>query len=62
MNKLNTLDAMILLHKGKKVRKTTWKKGDYIRLNINGYIVDKNGMICPIEIRNLNDKWELVED
>lgn len=58
---MNAVDAMILLNKGNKVRRTTWRDGDYIRININGYIVDKNGMICPIEIRKLNDKWEIVD-
>jgi hypothetical protein len=59
---MNTVDAMILLNKGNKVRRITWRNGDYIRIDINGCIVDKNGTICPIEIRKLNDKWEVVED
>lgn len=62
MRVIHTIAALTMIDCGKKVRKITWKKNDYIRKNINGYIVDREGKICPIEIRNLNDKWEIVEE
>lgn len=58
---ISTPDAFIMLEKGKKIRRKVWKRGDYIKLNKVGRIVDKNNRVCPITLSMLYNDWEIVE-
>lgn len=59
---LMTDSALLFLMMGKKIRRKAWNKGDYIQLNKQGYIVNKNGGICPIQFSRLYVDWEVVEN
>lgn len=57
---METWMALKLLQDGKKIRRQSWRKGDYIKLNKIGRIFDKNDKPCPIELSKLWDDWIVV--
>lgn len=57
---MKTWEALKLLEEGHKIRRKSWKKGDYIKLNKIGRIFDKNNKFCPIQFSELWDDWVIV--
>lgn len=58
---MNTVEAMEALKEGKKIRRKVWGCGDYVRLNEQGFLVDKHNHLCPIQISRFCSGWEIVE-
>lgn len=50
--------VMIKLLDGKKMRKTNWRKKNYMHLNENGELVYRNGEVATLS----QGEWEVFDD
>ena len=47
---LTAAEAIDALLAGKSIRRKTWEKGQYVRLNDYGDIIDQNGDFCCLQL------------
>ena len=59
----NFEEAMKWLKEGKKIRITTWRKGEFLRLNEYNRIIDEEGSYYDLAGPHIfNSKWVLSEE
>ena len=54
---MNTIEAIKLLHEGKKVRKTNWEKGLYVYLENNKVLFPDNSELKKLKLESCH-VWE----